>query len=185
MMPRPLLSVLLLVALTGALAYYWDPESVLKFEEPGQHRALPKTYLVNTRSITYDEQGSLSEILEASDVRYFPNQKRSLIVEPRYYAHNGNNRTWSVSSDTGRFLDKLEILFLEGNVMLTDDQSEGHLNTEAMQISLRRKIATSRLPVTLTRGLNITTADGMQADMNKEQIRLMPNVESIYAPAKP
>ena len=185
MMPRPLLSVLLLVVLAGALVYYWGPDGDLAFEKSAQHRALPKTYLVNTRTITYDEKGSLTEILEASDVRYFPNKKRSFITEPRYYAHNGNNRTWSVTSDRARFLDKVEILFLEGNVVLTDDQNGGHLMTEAMQISLRKKIATSDKPVTFTQGLNITTANGMVADMNKEQLRLMPDVESIYAPAKP
>jgi len=184
-MPRPLLSVLLLATIGAALVYFWDPGSVLEFNTADKQKNLAKTYLINTRTMRYDENGSLTEILEAVDVRHYPKQKHSLIVAPRYYSHNGNNRTWSVSSDHGRFLDKLELLFLEGNVVLTDDLNGGHLNTEAMQLNLRRKIATSKVPVTLTQGLNTTIAKGMVADLNKEQIRLMPDVESIYAPATP
>ncbi len=177
--------MLLLAALAAALAYFWDPGSTLDFNPSEKQNALAKNYIINTRTLTYNELGTLTEILEAAEVQHFPNQKRSLMVAPRYYSHNGNNRTWSVISDRGRFLDKLELLFLEGNVILTDDLNNGHLYTEAMQINLRKKIATSRVPIKMIQGLNTITANGMVADMNKEQIRLMPDVESIYAPATP
>ena len=84
MMPRPLLPVLLLVVLAGALVYYWDPDSGLEFEKSAQHRALPKTYLVNTRTITYDEKGSLTEILENN------HEKRIIAAECRSAAGCGN-----------------------------------------------------------------------------------------------
>ena len=184
-MPRPFLSMLLLAALAAALAYFWDPDSTLDFSAPEKQSALAKTYVINTRTHTYNEQGSLAEILEAAEVQHFPNQKRSMMIAPRYYSHNGNNRTWSVTSARGRFLDKLELLFLEGNVILSDDLNNGHLYTEAMQINLRKKIATSRVPIKLVQGLNTMTAKGMVADLNKEQVRLMPDVESIYVPATP
>jgi lipopolysaccharide export system protein LptC len=54
-----------------------------------------------------------------------------------------------------------------------------------MQINLQKKIATSRVPIKIIQGLNTITAKGMVADLNKEQIRLMPDVESIYVPATP
>lgn len=184
-MPRTFLSILLLTALAAALAYYWDPQSVLEFNESDRQEYLAKKYLINTRTLNYNEQGSLTEIVEASAVRQFPKQKHSLIIAPRYYSHNGNNKTWSVTSDRGRFVEKKEILFLEGNVILTNDQNGGRLNTETMQINLKEKIATSKVPVTITHELSTTSASGMVADLNKEQIRLMPDVESIYAPATP
>jgi LPS export ABC transporter protein LptC len=184
-MPRPFLFVLLLGALTAAAAYYWNPAAILEFASPPGENSLAKTYLTNTRTLSYDERGSLTEILEASEVRDIPGQKRTLITAPRYYSHNGDNQTWSVVSDSGHFLHNRELLFLEGNVILTNDQNGGRLNTEAMQLNLKSKVATSKVPVTITQGQNTMKAKGMVADLNREQIRMMPDVESIYVPAKP
>ncbi len=184
-MPRPFLSLLLLAALTAAVAYYWNPDAILELSSPRGKDVLAKTYLTNTRTLSYDEQGSLTEILEASEVRDIPGEKRSLITAPRYYSHNGDDQTWSVASDRGRFLHTRELLFLEGNVILTNDQNGGHLNTEAMQLNLESKIATSTVPVTITLGQNTMKAKGMVADLNREQIRMMPDVESVYVPDKP
>ncbi len=185
MMPSPFLSTILLAAFAAGLAYFWDPSSVLDFHPTDTPKTLANTYLINTSALTYSAQGSLTEILKASDVRHFPKQKRTEITAPRYYSHNGNNRTWSVTSEHGRFLDQPELLVLEGNVVLTDDLNEGHLYTEVMRINLKKKIASSKVPVTVTQGRNTTTAKGMVADLNKEQLRLMTDVESIYVPAIP
>jgi lipopolysaccharide export system protein LptC len=184
-MPRPFLFLLLLAALTAALAYYWNPDAILELRGATKENSLAKTYLTTTRTLTYDQQGSLKEIMEASEVRYIPGQKHSLITAPRYYSHNRDNQTWSVASDQGRFTHNREILFLQGNVVLTNDQNEGKLTTEAMQINLKTDIATSKVPVTISQGLTTIKANGMVADLNKERIRMMPDVESVYAPAKP
>lgn len=184
-MPRPFLFLLLLAALTAAAAYYWNPKAILELQSPAREETLAKTYLTNTRTLTYSQHGSLTEILEADQVRHMPGQKHSLITAPRYYSHNGDDQTWSVVSQRGRFLHKREILVLEGDVTLTNDQNGGRLNTESMQLNLDKKIATSTVPVTIIQGLNTIKANGMVADLNKEQIRMMPDVESIYAPATP
>ena len=184
-MPRPFLSLLLLAALTAALAYYWNPSAILELSTPVGKDSLAKTYLTNIRTLSYDENGSLTEILEASEVRDFSRKKRSTITAPRYYSHNGDDQTWSVVSDRGYFLRARELLFLEGNVTLTSDQNGGYLNTEAMKLNLNSKTATSTVPVTLTQGLNTMKAKGMVADLNQEKILMMPDVESIYVPAKP
>ena len=184
-MPRPFLSLLLLAALTAALAYYWNPDAILELSNPVGKDFLAKTYLINTRTLSYDENGSLTEILEASEVRDIPAKKRSNIIAPRYYSHNGDDQTWSVVADRGHFLHTRELLFLEGNVTLTNDQNGGYLKTEAMQLNLNSKMATSTVPVTITQGLSTIKAKGMVADLNREKIRMMPDVESIYVPAKP
>ena len=184
-MPRPFLFLLLLAALTAALGYYWNPDAILELGGATKESSNAKTYLTGTRTLTYDQQGSLQEIMEATEVRYIPGQKHSLITAPRYYSHNGDNQTWSVESDQGRFTHNREILFLQGNVILTHDQNKGQLTTEAMQVNLKTDIAKSNVPVTITQGLTTIKAKGMVADLNKETIRMMPDVESVYVPAKP
>jgi len=182
-MSRPVLPLLFVVIVVAALAYFWNTDSVIEFNNTAEQNVLAKTYLINTRSMSYNEQGTLTEIFEAQDVRHFSKQKHSLIIEPRFYSHNGNDQTWSASSERGRFLHNREILSLAGNVVLTTDQSGVHLYTEAMLINLAKKTASSKVPVTLTQGLNTIKAQGMTADLNKERIRMNPNVESVYVPA--
>ncbi len=182
-MPRLYLSVLLLATLIGALVYRWSPSAITQLYQSSGQLSLAKTYLVNTRSRTYDESGALAEIMEASDLRYFPSEKHSLIVAPRFYSHDGNDQTWSVSSERGRFLHNRETLILDGNVVLVNDQNGRRLNTEAMHINLDKKIATSNVLVTITQGLNTISANGMTANLMTEQIRMKPNVESVYVPA--
>jgi lipopolysaccharide export system protein LptC len=184
-MPRPFLFLLLLAALTAALAYYWNPDAILELGGVTKENSLAKTYLTNTRTLSYDQQGSLTEIMEASEVRFIPAEKHSLVTDPRYYSHNRDNQTWSVASDQGRFTHNREVLFLQGNVILTNDQNDGQLITEAMQVNLKTDIATSTVPVTIIQGPSTIKAKGMVADLNKEKIRMMPDVESIYVPAKP
>jgi len=181
-MSRPALPLLLVVILMTALAYFWNTDTAIEFSRTAEQPSLAKTYLINTRSMTYNEQGTLTEIFEAVDVKHFPRQKHSLVVEPRFYSHNGNDQTWSASSERGRFLHKREVLHLTGNVILTTDQSGAHLYTEEMRINLKKKTAFSNVPVTMTQGLNTIKALGMAADLNREQILIKPEVESIYVP---
>jgi LPS export ABC transporter protein LptC len=75
-----------------------------------------------------------------------------------------------------------QTLFLRRDVQLVNDQTGARLETRAMTLNLRRKTAVSRVPVTISQGENQTRANGMVADLNLEQIRLQPNVESIYVP---
>ena len=51
-----------------------------------------------------------------------------------------------------------------------------------MTLDLKAKTAISRVPVAMTEGANRIDAQGMEADLITERVRLQPNVESIYVP---
>ena len=104
---------------------------------------------------------------------------------PRMYSHNLNNDTWSASANTGRYWNKRQVLTLSDNVVLTNDNNQVTLRTEEMKINLRENTAISRVPVTITSGVNRTSADSMFADLDAQIVRLKRNVESVYAPPPP
>lgn len=186
-MPRPFLQLLLALALGLAASYYWEPKAG-KAPDPettARQKSLPKNYLENTRTWSYDEHGQLSEILEAASAEHFPQRNESLLEQPRYYSHHGDDRTWSAQATRGRYVHNRELLILRDGVDLTNDQTGGRLTSESMTLNLVKKTARSQVPVLITQGPHQTRADGMLAHLDREQIRLLKNVESTYVQPQP
>ena len=183
-MPRLPLQILLALTLILAANYYWNPQTAQSPDPQTSIRQqeLPQTYLEVVRGWTFDEEGKLTDIVEAEHVEQFPRRKVSMITQPRFYAHSGDDKTWSATAEKGRGDDHNERLLLRKNVVLIHDQSGTRMNTQALDIELESKIASSQKKVTIVQGNNRTTADGMVVRMEDETITMKPNVESIYAP---
>ena len=186
-MPRPFLQLLLAIVLGLAASYYWEPQPS-KAPDPqtaARQQSLPKNYLENTRTWNYDQNGNLGEIMEASSAQHFPHRKESLLEQPRYYSHHGDDRTWSAEADKGRFMHDEQLLVLRDGVSLTNDQTGAQLVSDSITLNLVKKTAASLVPVTITQGDHSTRGDGMLAHLDLEQIRLFNNVESIYVQSPP
>lgn len=187
-MPRPLLQVLFALALVLAANYYWDPSTGQTPDAGTSQRQqdLPRTYIKNARTWSFDEEGNLSDIVEALLIEQFPQRKQSNITEPRFYSHSEDDKTWSASAKRGVFVHSKERLVLRDSVVLNHDQTGTRMNSNALDIYLKTRTAESKRKVIITRGQSRTTADGMVANLDQETIRLKPNVESIYVkPSEP
>ncbi|MEQ9395043.1 LPS export ABC transporter periplasmic protein LptC [Haliea sp.] len=143
---------------------------------------LVQTYLLDTRSMSFAEDGALAEVMEAERIEHFARENVSELEQPRFYSHDGNNRTWSARSEQGRLEHPGGLLILRRDVVLSNDQSGGTLQAEAMTLNLRLRTARSQVAVTAQLGGNILRADGMFTDLANETILLQPNVEGIYVP---
>ncbi len=181
-MPHPFLQLLLAITLILAASYFWESTTGLKPDPDSRagHRELPQTYLEQTSTWAYSEQGVLTQILEAAAAENFAHSDETVMHAPRFYAHNGDNKTWSASAADGRFNHGPGKLLLTSEVTLSHDQSGGRLETGEMTIDVKNKIATSDKPVTIVQGPHVTHADGMVAHLEEETILLSPNVESTY-----
>ena len=186
-MPRPFLQLLLLLTLGFAASYYWVPQ-LRDTPDPAtsaRQRNLPKSYIEEARSWLYNEQGALTEIMEADSVEDFPQRDESLMEAPRLYSLNGDDNTWSASASRGRFVTSAETLVLIDDVKMAHDQTGTRLESDLIRINLENKTARSIKPVTITSKQGKTTADGMVAFLEKERVIMKPNVESIYVPPQP
>jgi lipopolysaccharide export system protein LptC len=175
---------LLGAALIALAVWYWSLVGGGAIDRSPLHGdvELAQTYLVNTRSMTFAEDGTLAEVMEAARIEHFAGEDVSELQQPRFYSHDNNNRTWSASADQGTLTHRNSVLILRRQVLLGNDQSGATLETQAMALDLRRRTATSHVPVTAQMGGNILRADGMFADLTNETILLQPNVEGTYVP---
>ncbi|RLQ21912.1 LPS export ABC transporter periplasmic protein LptC [Seongchinamella sediminis] len=184
-MPRLPLQILLAITLLVAAGYFWRPQTAgtPDVQTTQRQRELPQTYLQTVRAWSFDEDGMLTDIVEAEQLEHFPRRKLTLIGEPRFYAHSGDDKTWSASAERGRDDGRRERLLLRRNVVLIHDQTGTRLDTQALNIDLDRQIASSDRRVTVVQGNSRTVADGIEVRMQEETILMKPNVESIYAQA--
>lgn len=184
-MRRPLVQVLLGLALVLLAQYFWSPDPGVVPDENTSRRlgALPKTYFEQARSLTFDESGALSDIVEARRADYFKRGEYSILQEPRFYSHSDDGKTWSAAAARGRLLHDEERLLLRKNVVLSHDQTGTRMETHALDIEFETRVARSERPVTITQGENRTIADGLVASLEQETLLLTPNVESTYVPS--
>lgn len=180
-MGRTGLTVFLIIAVGVLLNSLLEPGDLLMPQSPPTgERTLPQTYLEQVRSLSYDETGKLDEIREARKLEHFDQRDESLLESPRFYSHNGGDKTWSAAADRGRYRPSERLLELSDNVVLANDNSGARLETSEMLIDLERKTARTEVPVTITRDESSTRADGAFADLEAEVVEMKPNVESIY-----
>lgn len=177
----------LALILTSLAAWYWMlvGNGVIDRPAPQADAELVQTYLVNTRSLSFAEDGALAEVMEATRIEHFAGDNVSEIEQPGFYSHDGNDRSWSASAEKGRLLHNTNALLLQHNVLLGNDQSGATLQTEAMTLNLRLHTAESSVAVTATLDDNVLRADGMVANLADETILLKPNVEGTYVPTGP
>lgn len=184
-MKRPLLQVLVGLVLVLLAQYFWNPSPGVEPDAETSRRqgALPQTYIEQARSLTFDETGAISDIVEATRADYFRQGDYSILQEPRFYSHSDDGKTWTASAVRGRLLHDEERLLLRKNVLLSHDQTGTRMETHALDIEFETRMARSERAVRITQGGNHTTADGLVASLEQETLFLTPNVESFYVPS--
>ncbi len=143
--------------------------------------SLPGSYLRDVRLSLYDVNGALRDVLSAREVDYFSDRgARSELVEPRFYSHDGDLKTWSASAREGEMFHRAEVLKLRGDVTLIQDEYGSTMKSQAMTLQVAEKIAFSNVPVTITRGESVLRGGQMRANLKDERFRLSNQVETVY-----
>ncbi len=180
-MSRTALQVLLAVTILAVGIYMLDsgPRPLVGSNEARED--LPQTYLTDVRLRMYGVDGALSDVLRAGEMEYFAQgAPRSELLDPRFYSHDGDLQTWSASAQRGTLLHGRRLLELADAVMLPHDTFNTLMETEAMTVNIVSKVASSQVPVTITRDASTMRADQMTANLAQERVRMSNNVETIY-----
>jgi lipopolysaccharide export system protein LptC len=140
------------------------------------------TYVESLRRQRFGETGKLLDIMEARRLARYPDRAEADLTEPRYFTHDGNDRTWSMSAEHGLYREGANMLLLDTDVLLFNDQTAARFETSSLRINIKAKTARTEEPVRMTQGDNLTTADGMFANLVTELIALQPRVFTRYVP---
>jgi lipopolysaccharide export system protein LptC len=169
----------------------------------------PISYLNNTQTQQYNEQGLLSYTLNAKIIRQFEVVDVStpdLIINQPYLTIYGidsdktganNNPTpektptvnsnaslSTVSADLAEGFDSNEKLTLKGNVIVIQTLANGEtsqLQTSILYLEPSRRYAQTDKPVIITDARGIINATGMKLFFDEQRIELLSSVVSRYS----
>ena len=149
-------------------------------------RHAPDYVIKNFVSYTTNREGYLSNQLQANEMRHFPDDDSTWIVNPRYIQFIQNGPTTEVHSDKGQLSSEGEQVAFIGNVRMTRfayaEQTELTLETDLLYVQPQSEIMHTTRPVLVRQAPHtvIRAQGGMVYEKEKKLIQLMRNVRVRY-----
>lgn len=167
------------LAMVGYLGLYWDsnpPASLLPFRADQERVDL---YAEQVQGVKYDETGKRVQTLRTASMTHFIPSNQTRMVAPIVESVGKDNRIWDTTAVEGTLIGEDEIV-LQGNVTIRDRDRTMQFNTETLRYFPDRGEAATDIAVTLRKQNDTTRAIGMRADLNRNRVELLHQVESIH-----
>ena len=111
----------------------------------------------------------------------FARRDRADLTEPRMMFYQGEDSRWRTESRSGVAYNNGQKVVLRGDVSIRELPEPGiTLRTPSITIKPREEFAETDKRVTITDGPNRTTGKGLRADLKKDKVEILSDVESSY-----
>lgn len=182
-MLRPLLIFALVVTAAWGFREFWTtpPEVFLKQSTTTADVPKANTYMLDTETRQFDQQGNLAYRLTTDKSEHFTSAKRFVLEQPKITAFYTDTLPWTLSSRQGVVENSGEQISLTGDVEGRQTQKSGEdfvLQTSKLLFYPEKKFAETDKPVTITTPSVTSTGTGMKADLSTEQFELLSNVRT-------
>ncbi|MFA5632130.1 MAG: LPS export ABC transporter periplasmic protein LptC [Porticoccaceae bacterium] len=184
---KTLLLVVAAVAFTWVSLVLWrSPPEFFFLDKKTRSEDLPTadSYMRNTRTLKFAEDGSRAYILAAETGLYYEEDDRFELTTPHLTARRSplGNEPWQVTAESARSTRQGSQILLNGDIHAWQDTPAGRneMFTRDVLFTPRDNIATTASPVKLVHPQSVTTGTGMEADFDAETYRLLADVRSLY-----
>ncbi len=180
-------ALLPLLALLAGI--YWLNQQVLPLAPVPDYKARhDPDYIVNNFSATtLGVNGAPRFLLTAQEMRHFPDDDTTHLVEPRLTSPYQDKPPVHISADRGEVSHNGKEVSLRDNVLVLRDPSAKdsgmQITTSYLHVIPDDETADTDRPVTITEARGITTAVGMNLDSKARVLKLLSRVRSQYEPA--
>jgi len=186
---------LIIIVLLAILAFLvWkSPVQLLtddSLQDQQKGKSYPSSYLTNTNTTQYNEQGHVSHVLTAKRIRYYQTNHGSsediaLFDQPAFLFHTQviNEAPWKTVSDQGRSDHNGDEFLLTGNVILSQKNSDSSFTTitsEQLLIRPNEQYAETDKPVMIKSEAGTTTAVGLKISLTHGTVEFLSKVRSQY-----
>lgn len=164
-------------------ALYWDSNKQLDMlsGKPDQNRV--DLFAEQIHGVKFDSDGKLTETLRAQRLDHYPERNESVLAEPIVDTQGKDSKTWKITAATGTLLGDDEIQ-LQNNVVIVDNTKTFRFESERLNYSSDKQLATTDDAVKLQHLTDVTTAVGMRANLNTNRVEFLRQVDSRYAQPK-
>lgn len=167
------------LAMVGYLGLYWDsnpPASLLPYRADQDRVDL---YADQVHGVKYNETGKRVQTLRAVSMTHYSPSNHTRMVSPVVESVGKDDKIWDTTAVEGTLIGDDEIL-LHGTVTIRDRDRTMQFRSETLRYFPERGEATTDVAVTLRKQNDLTRAIGMRADLNRNRVELLHQVESIH-----
>jgi LPS export ABC transporter protein LptC len=167
------------LAMVGYLGLYWDsnpPASLLPYRADKERMDL---YAEEVHGTKYGTTGKVVQNFRAATMQHFQPSNHTRLTTPIVESTGRDGTIWDTTAVAGTLIGDDEIL-LQGTVAVRDRDRTMQLSTETLRYFPDRGEAATEVAVTLRKENDTTRAIGMRADLNRNRIELLHQVESIH-----
>jgi len=138
-------------------------------------------YLEAFETRKYDAEGNPQYVMKGDTLSHYPQDDRSVIVEPRLVVYR-RNIVWKMSSPRGVFTPQPDTFVLDGDVSMLRRGSEEDVKLETSNVVVMteaNKVTTDQ-PITVTADSWQLRSIGLESDINDGTLKLLSNVTARY-----
>lgn len=180
--------LVLLVVLAIALISRWLLTTV---ETPGTRASTtashdPDYYMVNVKITVYQPNGKPAYHLDAAHMNHYPDDDTITMQNLNLNSRDEKNLEWNATADKGTAYQNIEVLQLDGNVILkgqgTQPKQIMTIETNSLRIDFPHKRASTQSNVKIFGKNSTITAKGMELDMEAGHLTLSSDARGHYVP---
>lgn len=179
-------SILLCLAVAISCWFSFQQARQQKFKQTRTKLTGPDSIMENVIASRMNQQGQLTTELYSPKMDYYAAENMTNIAEPHIILYSENKEPWHITSVYGRAHKGTSWVDLWENV-------KGHQNAHADQPAItfltteitvypKQKYAFTDQPVKTIRASTVMDGVGMHADLQKNTIELLSQVQTHYVP---
>ena len=185
-LPHITLATLLSVAILAAVSVIFYEQEVKPEVQPRPTlQSEPDFYLTQMKVTEYRDSGQVRYYFVADQAEHFPDGDYTLVERPDVTLVDEKGVVWLAQAMKGRVTTNYETVKLWDQVTMQRNTPATplELSTRAMTLFPKRDYAETEQPVRITSLNSRVTATGMQAYIDREQVKLLDNVKVRHEPA--
>ncbi len=155
------------------------------FTRPAPSKDSPDSFMKNIHYAQFNEQGELSNQLNANSITHFANSDTAIINQPYliYYTEAGYH--WTIAGDYANSQHSLQEIDVRDNVKIEKINQKTHqvemtITTSQASAYPKKKYAFTDAPVTITQLDSVVNSVGMTVDLATGEVKLLSDAKGVY-----
>ena len=149
---------------------------------------LPDAFMEGVNALILDKQGKPSMKITAPKLTHFPQDDSTLLTTPHLTLYRKSPEPWYITSHYAKAYRGLEYVDFWEEVEIHhaayEDSPATHIKTTTLRVRPEEKVADTNDLITMTQPNIVVKAEGMHADLNTGDIKLLSKARGEYVPDK-
>lgn len=146
----------------------------------------PDYYLVNFKITVYQPDGTPAYHLDAEHMNHYPDDDTMTMQKLKLDYRDDKNRIWTTTANSGVAYQNIEVLHLDGDVLIRNQPQKPDqaitINTDTLRVDFPNKHASTEAEVKITDKNSTITAKGMDVDLATGHLSLLSKARGHYVP---